>query len=213
MHILYDYCAAEAEQHLIVTVRGGRVSLKWQEHDISLKKSKGMQYLVELLLHPYRSISAAALYALLNHEPPRHGSAAELGLDSATELDCFHPLLPEPLSDPQTIRALKLRLNILTAQIAEAEHNNDPARREDLKQEQESLIDYLKEMLRAQNGNAVCRNTDSKCADSVYHALRYVLDAVKRECEPLDSLLESCLHLWSELMFIPVDDLSVIVME
>jgi len=213
MHILYDYCAAEEEQHLIVVLRKNKVSLKWKEHDICLKKSRGVQYLVELLLHPYQSISAVALHALVNHEPPLFRAAEEVGLQSAQVCDFFHNLLPAPLADPQTIQSIKQRLNLLICQIAEAESWSDMGRLEELKLERDSLIDYLKDAISQQRSGQVYRDADYKCADTVYHSLDYVLRILARECEPLGTMLRECLHLWSDLLFIPADKLSVIVME
>jgi hypothetical protein len=213
MSFIYDYTAAEEEQHLIITVTGRRVNLRWRGHGLDLRKSRSTQYLIELLLHPYQGISATALYALVNNSLPRCSSIEQTGLAPEMEGSTFHPLLPAPLSDPQAIREVKLRLNILTVQIAEAESWNDLGCLEELKLERDTLVDYLRDSLSRYQGDQARQDADYKCSDNVYHALQNVLNTISSACPELGILLRDSLHVWSDLLFIPARGLSVLVME
>jgi len=211
MKTLYNYTSADETRYLIVVVEARKVSFKWEEAVISLRKTQGARYLVELLLHPYQSISAEALYALCNLEPARYNGsdAAEMELSPADHV--FHSILP--VGDVKAMTQVKQRLNLLTVQIAEAEEWHDIARLEELKLERDTLLDYLKDSIAKGRTETVCRETTSKCTDSVYHALDYLLQVLAKEHPVLGNLLRKSLRLWGNLLFIPPDELSVIVME
>jgi hypothetical protein len=213
MNCLYDYAAIDEEQHLMVELEAKHVRLQWRDSILRLRRSKAVGYLVELLLHPYQGISAVALHALVNHSLPRNNSPVDLGLETANAIPYFHNLMPMPLADPQTIKDIKLKLNLLTVRIAEADDWNDLSRLEEMKLERDSLLDYLQETLSGQKSQAIFRDMDYKCCDNVYHSLRQLLSLITRESPELGILLKESLQLWAELMFIPAQNLSVIVLD
>ncbi len=213
MSYVYDYLAGAPEEHLVVSAGRREVSFSFQGRSFSLERTKGAQYLVELLLHPYQGISSAALYALVNHQPPRCGRPEQAGLGPDCARPCFHNLLPAPLADPQALREVRQRLNLLTLQLAEAEQGNDLGRGEELKLERDALVDYLLQSSSARLSGPDQADLDHKCSDSVYQAMQRVLRAIRRQDPALAQLLDSCLRLWGELLFIPAPHFSVLVME
>jgi hypothetical protein len=213
MNLYYDFSSVAEEQRLIVVLEGNRVCFSWQGQVLHLNKTLGISYLVELLLHPYMSISATALHSLVNHAASPVGAAWGLEEDGYMCGSSFQNILPQPLCDPQAIREVKLKLNLLTVQIAEAQEWNDLARLEEMKLERDALLDYLKDSLSMRNAQTLSADLDYKCADSVYGAINYTLKSLEKQYPPLGRLLRKSLHLWAQLLFIPADNLSVLVME
>jgi hypothetical protein len=213
MNMYYDYTAFREEQRLIVIVEGSQVHFNWQGNSIPLRQTGGTRYLVELLLHPYMSISATALHSLVNNEIVRLGAAWGLQNEGLFMGDTFQSILPQPLCDKQAISEVKQKLNLLTVLIAEAEEWNDIARLGELKLERDTLLDYLKESLTLRSSQTASGDLDYKCADAVYQAISRTLNTLEKQYPPLGCLLRKSLHLWSELLFIPEESLSVLVME
>ncbi|GEM_PF-1463813 len=213
MKMFYDYMGAAEEQRLIVVLEGGRVRFDWRGQVVDMRVSKGVRYLVELLLHPYMGISATALHSLVNHEPARYPFYPGQAEDGVPAGDSFQSILPQPLCDPATVSQVRQKLNLLTVLIAEAEEWNDLARLEEMKLERDALLDYLKESLSLRQSRLAAGDQDYRCADSVYHAITHTLGNLEKQCPALGALLRRSLHLWGDLLFIPADNLSVLVME
>ncbi len=213
MNLLYEFTFAEEEQLLVLTLSDRNLQLDWQGKSLCLRRSKAAIYLAELLLHPYQPVTAMALYTLVNCEPPRLSSAAQLGLDESCVGDSLHRLPRPPLCDAETVRSIKHRLVRILAQLAEAEEWQDLARREELQQERDKLLAYLRTSLSRKLESELNRDLDYKCRDNVYQSLRQLLSRIGKSFPELGTLLSDSLQLWGRLTFVPPPQLSVIVRE
>jgi len=212
MKMMFDFSAGEADVYLIITLSGNRVHFRWGESSFTLKRTTGVNYLLELLLHPYQSITASSLYALVNHRA-RIYSLPEVDFKQENGEGAFHNLITVPQADGKTLREIKLRVNVINAKIAEAEEWNDLARLEELKLERDSLLDYLKENLNVQAMMKEINDSDYKCADNVYHALQNALNNINKSCPELGKLLYESMQIWANLLFTPPDDFSGLIQE
>jgi hypothetical protein len=213
MYMLYDYESYEEEEQLLVRIGNASLQLCWKQSSLTLRASKAARYLVELLLHPYQPISAVALHALVNHALPAHSGTDDLGYLPDSVNTSFHNLLPQPLCDAETIRSVKQRLNRVLARLAEAKQWHDLAGIEALQQERDDLLAYLQTCLSPLGSAQRESDPDYKCRDNVYQSLRQLLSRIRRHCPELGDLLQKSLRLWSELVFIPAGNFSVIVLE
>lgn len=211
MVTIYDYEGLIEEKRLIVTVGKKEVRFNWEGQTIKTQNCMGTQYFIELLLHPYQSISAVGLYSLYNHPIPTVYAKDNMELGLAHAGGFFREVWPQV--DKVTRDSVKQRLNLIILQLAEAEEFNDIGRIEALRFENESLLDYLKDAISFQDSKAKYHSRDFKCERNVYKMLDNVLSVISRQCPSLGKLLRDCLQLWGELIFIPQNNLSVIVLQ
>lgn len=205
--------AEEQKQLLEIIISEKQVCLHWQGEDILLNRSRAIRYLIELLMHPYQSISAPSLYAICNYDPAHISQAQIIGNDEGIIASGFHSILPNAKYDAQAIRDIRKRLKQISIAMTEAEQWCDLKRYEDTKAEYESLMDYLKEAISEQRKSFVYGDTDIKYIENIYHSLIYILRAIAHHSVSLHSLLQKSLRLWAELMFIPEDGLTVTVVD
>lgn len=200
-------------QHLIITLSEKHVCLNWQDKLINLNRTQSWQYLIELLLHPYQSISATSLFALCHYNPAKITPLQVTNPDAGITINGFHSILSEHTFDAQAIAEIKKRLQNLREQIEEAEQWCDLKRLEDAKAEYEALTDYLKAAIVEQRKRFIPCEADIKCTENIYHALTYLLQVIGKHDTALQDVLKSCLRLWSELMYIPLEGLQVTVID
>jgi hypothetical protein len=205
--------AEEQKQLLEIIISEKQVCLHWQGEDILLNRSRAIRYLIELLMHPYQSISAPSLYAICNYDPALITQEQVIGNDEGISARGFHSILPNTKYDAQAIRDIRKRLNQLSRAMTEAEQWCDLKRFEETKEEYESLVDYLKEAIYEHKKRFVYSDTDMKYIENIYHSLIYILRVIAHHSVSLHSLLQKSLRLWAELMFIPEDGLTVTVVD
>ncbi len=197
----------ETAPYLLIVLAPDAAALKWQGKCIKLRNSDGLYYLVELLLHPYCRISAVNLYRLVHHSCTPQAYYDKTGDDYSGNLPSL------PLTDEKTIQAVRRRLVKLEELLAEAESWHDYSRADDLRQEEDKLIEYLKETITSFNIPAGSKDEDYRCRDTVYQCLKRVFQQVSRSAPELSAFLQQSISTWSDLIYVPSDNFSVIIME
>lgn len=109
----------------------------------------GFEYLEELFHHPDQPITSSHLRQLFQIDPNTSGQDEFREVIPETALDCpnfpfLPPAIPIEVADPQTIDDVKQRLIYLINEEAELMQYHDLARLEDVRDEKQALIDYLK---------------------------------------------------------------------
>jgi len=107
------------------------------------------------------------------------------------------------LVDLRTIKEVKGRLNQIIAELAELEHYHDYARQDDLLQEKEELVEYLKQVYRPQGRLVRIPSESLKCERRVMKALTRALAEIHKVEPELAQLLKESLHRGSALIYQP----------
>ena len=152
----------------------------------SVGDSKGMAYIYLLLQSPGKEMHAAALRSAVAGEEnvPPLGSAGEV-------------------IDPRTRREYKNRISEIDEELAEAEANNDLARKDVLYKEQEAVYKALGLATGLGGRNRKAADDRKRATDSVCRAVRRALSAIKTEHEPLWQHLSNSLTIKELLSYHP----------
>jgi tetratricopeptide (TPR) repeat protein len=126
------------------------------DRQVTVPDLVGMGYLATLLTHPRRSIAAVALAG--------HGVADEP--------------LPQQLLDDQARAAYADRARELTAELAEAEENNDIGRATRLRAEIDALVDQLEAAAGWAHRPRTFADPAERARTSVRKALKRAIDAI-----------------------------------
>jgi len=148
-------------------------------------KTKGMGYLVEILEHPYRSISAMELANLEIVPDPQSIPTDAVTREQFGVMGMNEKYLK---ADFRTVKEVKARLVQLTELQAELTEWGDLARREEVRWEREALIEYLCEVL------------------GVNHKLRSFPDTCSRQIEAVNKAICRALQtirIWRNLIYTP----------
>lgn len=113
---------------------------------------RGFEYLEELLAHPKRPIYCGELRQLFQIDPYQTAQADFEDVNVCSHQSCHNfPFLPieTPIetADEQTIKQVKQRLLELINEEAELMQYHDLARLEDVRDEKDALVRYLKQAL------------------------------------------------------------------
>jgi len=182
---------------------GKHISLSYAGRRYQLKKSRGLKIWAELIRNPGIPISYAQLDSAMWNDPQAVGG--DLPLAELKELDFRiqgdFPSLE--LVDLRTIKEVKGRLNQIIAELAELEHYHDYARQDDLLQEKEELVEYLKQVYRPQGRLVRIPSESLKCERRVMKALTRALAEIHKVEPELAQLLKESLHRGSALIYQP----------
>ena len=180
-----------------------KVSFKYRRRTLRLSNSKGVSYLLELLRHPYKPISALQLYAIQNHIPDSLISACPPAIAPDQSFSSYNGCNLIPMTDDKTIREVKQRLIVVREDLLEAKYHQDYARSEDLKDEEEKLLDYLHEVLNHSQRIRFFDTGEKRIILSVHKALQRTLHRIGNHHPEFQSVLTQDLHLWRELCYQP----------
>jgi len=184
---------------------GNRVVFRYRNREFGVKLSVGMRYIIELITHAGIPVSAVWLSSITASIAPMYigmgtkDALVEHGLGSK---DAF-PVMP--MTDAVCIRQVKSRLLEIVSQLAELEQNCDYARADDLRDEQEALCQYLKEVYRPDKRIRSFENEQEKQKQSVNKAIKRALQQVYEADAELGSKLSSCIKLGRILVYHPQD--------
>ncbi|MDD2227851.1 MAG: hypothetical protein PHY48_00390 [Candidatus Cloacimonetes bacterium] len=182
---------------------GKRVQISYQGHEFSVFHSIGMGYLLELICHPELPVSFFQMETT-NSRPQNcyrqfenHEALLEFGLHLQEKP------LANPVADKQTLHSIKQRLLRIIAELAELEEYNDYARAEDLINEKEALMLYLKEVYRP--GNKI-RNFDDEAnrqKSRMLKALRRAISDIAKHDSKLASYLTATISVSEFIVYRP----------
>ncbi|HOH47520.1 MAG TPA: hypothetical protein PLX59_06725 [Candidatus Cloacimonadota bacterium] len=169
---------------------------------LRLRKSKGADYLYEVLSHPHQSISALQLGHLYNCPGKiRSLSAGQDLLEQGLSFDDSY--IPDPAMDARGIREIKERLVWLNERCAELISWNDDAVLEELNTEREQLIQYLSEALYPDGRPRRLENEQVRLIIAVNKSVKRCLEQLFRQHRKLGKALMSCVHLGRYIGFYP----------
>jgi hypothetical protein len=176
-------------------ISGRKVILCYRGKIHSFKNSKGMKYLAILLSHQDLPVPWQQLEQLDNGY-----SAYQAGWtdNSEPEVRALSPaceLPPYQLADQQTLKEVKQRMNQIIAELAEADSWNDYSRKDDLLDEQEKLLSYLKEVYLPNGRKRFFPNEFTLQRKRILKALRRALSEIEAVEPKLAYELKASLHL------------------
>ncbi|MDD4308843.1 MAG: hypothetical protein PHO32_00525 [Candidatus Cloacimonetes bacterium] len=192
------------------TIEGKYVCIDYKGHQHKLKRSIGLNHLLELISNPGLPISIMQLDCGWASPAPRYHQFKDTNQLRDMDLHLQRGFLSQPLADMQTINEVKERLNDIISQLAELEENCDYAARDDLCEERDSLADYLKQVY-SPNGKA--RNFQNEG----YRQRKRVKRAINRAMEQIATLepdlateLAACLKLRDVWIYQP-DRINIVI--
>jgi hypothetical protein len=178
------------------------LSMAMNNQVITLRKSKGADYLYEVLRHPYQSISALQLgylYANSGYFTPE-----SLGQDISEQgLSIDQSLSLDPVMDTRGIREIKQRLVWLNERCAELISWNDAASLEELNAEREQLITYLTAALYPNGRPRPLESEEIRVVRAVNRSIQRTLEQLCRQDRELGTALQHCVHLGRNIGFFP----------
>jgi len=176
-------------------ISGRQVNLCYRGKIHSFKNSKGMKYLIALLSHQDLPIPWQQLELLDNGYSDSKAGWTDCDEAEVRSLSPACELPPYQLADRQTLKEIKQRLNQIIAELAEADAWNDYSRKDDLMEEQEKLLAYLKEVY-LPNGSKRCFSTEFTLQRRrILKALRRALSEIEAVEPALASELKASLYL------------------
>lgn len=194
------YCKTDEATEIRVKCQDGMISFSYQKCKCYLKRSKGLDYLLQLLQHPFAAISALDLYYLneLDADSPFYQVSGNVSAISRSALFC-----PIHMTDERTLREVKSRLGSILAELGEKDAGNDISGREELLQEKEALLEYLSEVLSTANRIRTFDDDEKRVVMSVHKAIRRALAQIAEQQKYLAKDLRSDLKLWRDLIYVP----------
>lgn len=129
-----------------LSIRAKELIIGWQGREHSLKLSRGMEQLVQLMRYPGILLDYAGLESDAAVPQARYQQLNNSEERLEHQLHAAEDYLPLPLSDPKTVKEVKQRLLRLISEEAELEENCDFSRLDDIRDEKEALTQYLNEV-------------------------------------------------------------------
>lgn len=194
-------------EQIIIRVLPRQISLSFRGKTHLLAKSKGWNYLLQILSrpgighHPQELLYPAKEVQASGHSLSKLGQAAlvKKGLYPAY-LDS-----PIPLSDEQSISEVKARLLKLINLEAEMRVNCDYGRLEDILDEKEKLIGYLKESYHS-TGKIRCeQNSALRAKNSVNKAIKRVIEDISSADTELGAYFNRCIRRGATIFYQPAE--------
>ncbi len=177
-----------------------QVQIIREELAYSFLKTKGMGYLVEILEHPYRSISAMELANLEILPDPQHRSIEAGAMEQFGSMGMSEKYLK---ADFRTVKEVKARLVQLTELEAELTQWCDLARVEEVRWEREALIEYLGDVLGVNQKLRSFPDTCSRQIEAVNKAICRALQTIGKSDEDISTALRLDLRIWRNLIYTP----------
>lgn len=138
------------------------------------KRSKGLEYLAQLLRNPRKSFHVAELLALDDPHPPHAVDAVQL---DRLGMHVGHAQVGMPLADAKALAAYRQRLEDLRGELSEAERFNDLARSAGIQEEIDTLSQAL---LQAVGFGGRARTTGSSTERARLNVTRAIRSAISR---------------------------------
>jgi len=122
--------------------------ISYEGRQFNLRDLKGLRYIAYLLRHPEREFPVLDLVAVVEgtRQQSEAGAYAHMTTDQLAEegLTVSEGAHSEPLLDAQARAEYQTAIRELQEEIDEAERNNDVDRAANLKEERDSIIEYLR---------------------------------------------------------------------
>lgn len=156
---------------------------------------KGSKAILELYLHAGSAIPAEELYNLENKREIKYIADQVFNQEEGylPELDAYvitsMPDSPIELTDAKAVLQIKKELIKINYQLAAATENNDLGQAEDLKQQQEHYLGYLKECLTPTGKIRKTSHTSRKLTLALARDVKYYLDKLAKTDPGLSGFL------------------------
>lgn len=164
---------------------------------------KGLAYLIELVSSPNNLIYSTRLRNLFNL--PGKGSeeleTAYSREEDKTDLDFSigEPELPVKATDEQAIIEIKKHLQRLIIQEATAENWNDLARLEEIRDEKDKILEYLKQSLTSRGKIKTINSREQADYRAIYLALQRTIGFIQKDRPDIALIIER--HLITGIYF------------
>lgn len=188
-----------------ITTQRRQVILHCGPRQHTFKRSKGWDYLLQVLSQPGQELSATQLITQGNIIPAHYGYLSQLS-EADLVSDNIHPFeLEQPiqLCDRKTVGQVCARMKVLIQKEAELMEYCDLAALDEVRTEKEQLEQYLCEVLNPQGRIRHCRDKASRDIQSVNRALRRVLQEIRTVEPDLGDYLRGCVKIWGWVCYHP----------
>lgn len=170
-----------------------------------MKRTKGLNYLLELIRHPFQSIRAIDLNYLdtlseagkILHISDIQRQNRDISL---SRLFCLIPM-----TDEKTIREIKQRLHYLDTELETRRVNNDLSGVEELMDEKEGILKYLSEVLSCMQKIRNFGDGEESLVRAIHRAIKRALLQLSEHDPDLANALKQDLHLWRTLCYTPAE--------
>jgi tRNA(Ile)-lysidine synthase TilS/MesJ len=175
------------------------ISFRGREHRVF--HSVGIAYLIELVMHPGVPVSYQELETAL--QQPLAGYRRFEGKEALLQhgLQLQEKPLPYAMTDKQTLGSIKQRLLQIIAELAELEEYNDYSRADDLREEQEALMLYLRQVYRPGGRLRSFSDAATKLKHKILKALRRALADIAGVDVELAAYIRASLELNEYLVY------------
>ncbi len=198
---MQNYEEANAGKGWCFRVEGTRVHVKGADCVFTVFFSRGMRYLMQLMqyrdtLVRFEQLDGAyASPGRCYHQFRDESTTLESGLKVQDRLE------PLQMTDNRTIRELKQRLLCIVDELVLMEENNDYGRADELRDEQDKLCEYLKEVYRPCGKLRNFPDENSKLKRRVIRAIHRAIEDIRKESTMLAMVIEDSLEVGEYLLF------------
>lgn len=191
-----------------IHVRGKQVIICFHNNEHQFKLTGGMRYLLEIISHPGLPVSASQLENICAQAPDKYRQFSNPEEIKQRDLHPVGSYQPIPMADIKTIHSIKQRLLNLIDELATLYENCDYARAEDLVEEKEALVAYLKEVYRPTGQPRSFGSPESLQHKRVAKSLHRALAEIESQNAELAHSIKSSLSLKGRFVYRP-DDIEV----
>ncbi len=137
-----------------IRISDHKITINDEEKETEYKRSKGLNYICSLLLHPQEDIPFICLFygGYSFHDVPQGSIVNYLNGENSGVM--MHKSIE--ISDEKTIEACISRLIRLTSELAYAKNNNDYGRVESINNESEQIEGYLRQVINPKSKTIIC---------------------------------------------------------
>jgi hypothetical protein len=193
-----------------IEICGNRVRIRYKYREHELKLSVGMRYIIELISHAGIPVSLEALMSISSSIHASYicmGSKDALAEHGLSSLDSFMAM---PMTDVSCIRQVKERLMQIVAELAEMEQHCNYARADDLRDEQDALASYLREVYRPDKRIRNFTTEMAKQRFSIVRAIKRALQSIYEADAELGDKLKASIKLGKYPVYNPTElDVSI----
>lgn len=194
-------------------LKGDYYSVKYNGTEAILNANTGERYICALLKNKGKKVNCPTLVKLITDD----GSvwATELPEEYITTLeeqgisrDISLPGYNDEVIDKKTMNDSKKRLIEIKELIENYEETGDTEKIEELKSEEEIILNYLRSSLNIKNRSRSFSDIPTKARQAVQKNIRRALDKLKGKNEPLYEHLNDSLTTGAECSYIPKEDIT-----
>ena len=184
-----------------IEICGNRLTVRYKQREHSFKYSVGLRYIIELIINAGITISAAGLASLTAQSAPIYEGISSKSALLEHGLSCMDGFSAMPMTDAVSIKEIKGRLLDIVAELAEMDANCDYGRADDLREEQEALVRYLKEVYRPDQRIRCFASEQQKQGRSVRKSIKRALAQILAVDAELGAKLAAGIRTGKDLVY------------